>query len=73
MFADKIFLLVTLACVGVVPLDPKLQGIQDRGMIPPEDSEVSVAYCNISRRIAGADVKLFDGIKGLFGRRLKAL
>ena len=63
----------SLICVGVVPFDPKLQGTQDRGMIPSEDSEVSVAYCNISRRISGAEVKLFDGIKGLFGRRLKAL
>lgn len=63
----------SLTCVGVVPFDPKLQGTQDKGMIPREDSDISVAYCNISRRISGADVKLFDGIRSLFVRRLKAL
>jgi len=63
----------SLVCVGVVPFDDKLQGLQDRGKIPGEKSTTAIAYKNIATRILGYDVKLFEGMKKLSGRREKAL
>ncbi len=63
----------SLVCVGVVPFDEKLQGLQDRGKIPGERSTTAIAYKNIATRISGYDVKLFEGMKKLSGRREKAL
>ena len=62
-----------LVCVGVVPFDEKLQGLQDRGKIPGEKSTTSIAYKNIATRISGYDVKLFCGMKKLSQKREKAL
>lgn len=62
-----------LSCVGVVPFDPKLQGMQDKGKLPDEKSTTAIAYGNIAKRISGYDVKLFDGMKKLSKKRTKAL
>lgn len=62
-----------LPCVGVVPFDPKLQGMQDRGELPGDKSNTAIAYANIAKRISGYDVKLFEGMKKLSKRRTKAL
>lgn len=63
----------SLVCVGVVPFDEKLQGLQDRGKVPGERTNTAIAYKNIATRIAGYDVKLFEGMKKLSSRRTKAL
>ena len=63
----------SLPCAGVVPYDPRLQRMQDSGTVPPEKSLTSIAYGNIAKRILGDDVRLFEGINGLFSRRMKAL
>lgn len=63
----------SLVCVGVVPFDDKLQGLQDRGRIPGEKTTTAIAYKNIATRISGYDVKLFEGMKKLSSRREKAL
>ena len=62
-----------LSCVGVVPFDPKLQGMQDKGKLPDKKSTTAIAYGNIAKRISGYDVKLFDGMKKLYKQRTKAL
>jgi len=62
-----------LSCVGVVPFDPKLQGMQDKGKLPDKKSTTAIAYGNISKRISGYDVMLFDGMKKLHKQRTKAL
>ena len=60
----------SLKCVGVVPMDKKLQKLQDSGKIPI-NTATDAAYRNIARRLEGYDVPLFYGIKGL-RKRLKA-
>lgn len=52
-----------LVCAGVVPFDKTLQRAQDRGELTGDTSCTSIAYRNIARRIAGYDVKLFEGMK----------
>ena len=63
----------SLPCVGVVPLDKKLQKTQDSGRVPSADSITSLAYTNIAGRIAGNDVHLFKGMGRYAKKRLKAL
>lgn len=63
----------SLACVGVVPFDRKLQKTQDSGRFPPEDSPTSIAYSNIASRLEGQEVHLFSGMGKLDRKRLKAL
>ncbi|MBE6626578.1 MAG: septum site-determining protein MinD [Ruminococcaceae bacterium] len=63
----------SLVCVGVVPFDEKLQGLQDRGKLPAEKSTTAIAYKNIATRISGYDVKLFEGMGKLSKRRELAL
>ena len=62
-----------LACVGVVPFDSELQKAQDKGALPDEDALSSIAYRNISRRIAGFDTRLFSGMGKIEKKRVKAL
>ena len=63
----------SLQCVGVIPYDPRLPRIQDRGELPPRSSPVTAACRNIARRIMGYDVPLFDGIPSLARRKRLAL
>jgi hypothetical protein len=62
-----------LVCIGVVPFDEKLQGLQDKGKISDEKSTTSIAYRNIATRLSGYDVKLFDGMGILSKLRKLAL
>ena len=62
-----------LVCVGVVPFDEKLQGLQDKGKISDEKSTTAIAYKNIATRLSGYDVKLFEGMGKLSKRRELAL
>ena len=62
-----------LVCVGVVPFDEKLQGLQDKGKISDEKSTTAIAYRNIATRLSGYDVKLFEGMGKLSKRRELAL
>ena len=52
-----------LSCIGVVPFDKSLQRTQDAGRLPSEKSLSSIAYSNIAKRIVGASVPLFFGMK----------
>ncbi len=62
----------SLKCVGVVPLDKKLQKLQDSGKIP-ERTESALAYKNIARRLEGYDVPLFYGMRGMRKKLSSAL
>ena len=60
----------SLKCVGVVPMNKKLQKLQDSGRIPI-NTVTNAAYRNIARRLEGYDVPLFYGMRGL-RKKLKA-
>ena len=67
------YIAIALVCVGVVPFDEKLQGLQDKGKISDEKSTTAIAYRNIATRLSGYDVKLFEGMGKLSKRRELAL
>lgn len=52
-------------CVGVIPHDPKLPELQDRGATPDGKEISAVAAKNIASRIKGEQVPLFTNMKKL--------
>lgn len=59
----------SLACLGVVPFDKKLQKAQDAGLLPASSSLSMKAYANIAARLEGNEVPLFWNMKELRRKR----
>lgn len=63
----------SLACLGAVPFDKKLQKSQDAGTLPHSSSLSMKAYANIAARLEGNEVPLFWNMKELRRKRNAAL
>lgn len=50
-------------CIGIMPSERTLPMLQNKGMIPSWNTKVIKAADNISGRILGEQISLFDGIK----------
>ena len=56
--------------IGAVPYDRALMLSNERGVRAPEDSDSTLAFINIARRLCGERVRLFDGISSVKRRKI---